>query len=123
MNVEKYLRIINGIPNDKELRPSMVQMTGFIDIVPTIDIPIFGHSADEIDIESGNIIIRRTYFTKEKGDVPTQKITPLSDDISLHCGKHENVENLLGKTLEALLYVKHRNQDIEQKSDDSLLKR
>lgn len=99
MTVDEYLRTINNI-NGGELKPDDLLMLGFIDIVPDIgDLEHVGYGKVELRIENGKIIAKRVFYTKDYGDIPVEKSTSLSDDISLHCGKMGNVENLLKKTI------------------------
>ena len=78
MNVEEYLRAVNGQFRKDVFTADMIDMFGFIDLVPEMECLSAGNV--ECLIESDEIIVRRVFVT-ENGEVPMEKRTPLGDDI------------------------------------------
>ena len=100
MNVEEYLRTLNGIFENEELTPDKIRMFGFIDIVPDLE-DYTQSQVESVIIDSGNIIVKRTFKTKQ-GNVSLEKITPLSDNIAIHCGKNNTAEQVIDETIDGL---------------------
>ena len=110
MTVKEYLNVLNNNQNT-------ITMTGFIDIVPNIgDIPSHGWSETQLAMNGDNVIVKRTYYT-DYGDITVNRLTPLNDDISLHCGAHGTPDKLIKYTIEGLLGLQ---QEMGEDVDDRI---
>lgn len=102
MNVKEYLEILNKKEiKDGNYSPSDL-ILGLVDLIPNIgDLKSLGNSEVLFRVDSGYCIVKVTYYT-EYGDIPLERVTSLTDDISLHCGINNTPVTLLENTIMAL---------------------
>ena len=111
MNVEEYLRAVNGQFRKDVFTADMIDMFGFIDLVPEMECLSAGNV--ECRIVSDILIVKRV-FTTENGEVPMEKRIPLGDDISLHCKPNDTSIQVLERTIAALEEMKESDLRISR---------
>ena len=85
MTVLEYLKVVNGIFDNRGLDSSMIKYNGFIDILPKYSEKVFNYMGTNYIIESGNIIVERYIKISDDSIILLRKVTSLNDDVSLHC--------------------------------------
>ena len=102
MTVKEYLQILNGVPVDSELSSEAIKMHGLLDLTPPKVANSISWSEVEMQVDGENIVSNRTFHTETDDYVPMKKVTPLNDDISLHCPYSENGEEIIQGTIKCL---------------------
>ncbi len=85
VTVLEYLKVVNGIFDNRGLDSSMIKYNGFIDILPKYSEKVFNYMGTNYIIESGNIIVERYIKISDGSIILLRKVTSLNDDVSLHC--------------------------------------
>lgn len=85
MTVLEYLKVVNGIFDNRGLDSSMIKYNGFIDILPKYSEKVFNYMGTNYIIESDNIIVERYIKISDGSIILLRKVTSLNDDVSLHC--------------------------------------
>lgn len=121
MTVQEYLKKINGVSEKQELVPDMIQLAGFVDVIPKIKgVTILAESNISFNVDTENLVTRRS-FELDDGSALIEKRVPLNDDISLHCGEFNNPEELIRATITGLEELQESELRIAKVTGENLV--